>query len=571
MARLLGGRPITTEEQVKNDRHNPFVAAAVVAVLLVFIYLFTQVYQVVGLPSPEALADKAGLELNHVFDEDHNVDCDLTISFNRDRNYKNDDERLVFFCIVTLAFLCVYFLPLSYKREAIVFWFMVAVVILYGPHAAGGLLFAHLMVYLVFHPTNKKAFFVSMIACGLGIIAFSGDNYFNPKTFIPWLFLPVAYQYGLRPILLGKAKAASVCRTIAAQSSILIVFIGASIEGFSGYEWKVPLGVFLFFWHWQRVILYHVDYKDGHVPKDLPVSHYLSIFLNPAMIPSWTWSAYIGQGYAYISNNFLCQDKNRLVMAGLKIWGFSMLYLVFDRWFIYNLVDYLNDTFDFKLYTHIKSMVRHHVRGREMSTPTVLFTCIIDQSRWMLLWASVVHFKVGLWRIFGYNVDPHFNKPWLATNLANFWSRYAFHFRAFLVGAFYYPIFLRFFKKHLQIRVFVATMAAACVGNMIWGHMSENLYYEGLEWENILDYLPRWPYFLLLGLGISLVQVYLLRKKRNRKPWTWGWRILTDILAAYVTIQFYCLIHIYGRPVPGGSVWEYTRLLLIGLGIHLPS
>ena len=202
--------------------------------------------------------------------------------------------------------------------------------------------------------------------------------------------------------------------------------------------------------------------------------------------------------------------------------GFSLLYLIFDRWFIYNLVDYFEDTFDITLYTHIKSMVRYHVSGEDMSTPTVLFTCLIDQSRWMLLWASVVHFKVGLWRIFGYNVDPHFNRPWLATNLANFWARYAFHFRAFLVSAFYYPVFLRFFKKNLHLRVFVATMAAACVGNMIWGHMSENLFYEGLEWEYIVDYLPRWPYFLLLGLAISLVQVYLLRKKRNRKPWTWG-------------------------------------------------
>ena len=90
-------------------------------------------------------------------------------------------------------------------------------------------------------------------------------------------------------------------------------------------------------------------------------------------------------------------------------------------------------------------------------------------------------------------------------------------------------------------------MAAACVGNMIWGHMSENLYYNGLEWEHVLKYIPRWPYFILLGLGISLVQVYLLRKKRNRKPWTWGWRISTDILAMYVTIQFYCLIHIFGN------------------------
>ncbi len=113
MARLLGGRPITTEEQKKNDRHSPVAVASVVTVLLVYIYLFTQVYQVVGLPSPEALAAKTGLNLKFVFDDDHNVDCMILISFNKD--YSNDDERLVFFSVVLLAFLFVYFLPLKFN------------------------------------------------------------------------------------------------------------------------------------------------------------------------------------------------------------------------------------------------------------------------------------------------------------------------------------------------------------------------------------------------------------------------------------------------------------------------
>ncbi len=148
MARLLGGRPITTEEQKKNDRHCPVAVAAVVGVLLVYIYLFTQVYQVVGLPSPEALAATTGLNLDYVFDDDRNVDCNLIISFTR--KYNNDNERLIFFTVVTLAFLCVYFLPLEFKRPALVFWFLTAVILLYGWHAASGLLFAHLVVYLVF-------------------------------------------------------------------------------------------------------------------------------------------------------------------------------------------------------------------------------------------------------------------------------------------------------------------------------------------------------------------------------------------------------------------------------------
>ena len=569
MARLLGGRPIRPEEQEANDRHNVLAVTAVVAVLLLYIYFFTQAYEIVGLPSPEDLSYKAGLVLDDVFDDDHNIECNIVISFNKD--FSNDDERLVYFSSVLLAFISVYFLPVRFKRQAIVFWFLVAVILLYGVPAAGGLLFAHLVVYLTFHPSNERAKWVSLVAGGLAIFSFSGGDTVSTVSISIGLTVPIAYRYGIRPILLERPRAASVLRTIVAQASMLIVFMGAAIEGMSGFEWEVPLGIFLFFWHWQRVILYHIDYRDGHIPKDLPVSEYLSVFLNPAMIASWTWSAYIGQGYAYITNNFLCEDKNKLVVAGLKIWGISLLYLIFDLWFVYHLIDFLEDTFDITLFTHIRHMVRDHVEGDYLSTPTVLLTCLIDQFRWMLLWASVVHFKVGLWRVFGYNVDPHFNRPWLATNLATFWARYAFHFRAFLVSAFYYPVFFRFFKMNLHLRVFAATMAAAFFGNMAWGHMSENLFYNGLEWENVVEYLPRWPYFLLLGIAISLTQVYLLRRKRTRKPWTRGPRIVTDVLATYVTIQFYCLIHIFGRPVSDGTVWEYTRLFLIGLGIRLPS
>jgi hypothetical protein len=42
-----------------------------------------------------------------------------------------------------------------------------------------------------------------------------------------------------------------------------------------------------------------------------------------------------------------------------------------------------------------------------------------------------------------------------------------------------------------------------------------------------------------------------------------------DVLAAYGTLQFYGLIHVFFYRHYGGSTWNDTRLFLIGFGIHL--
>lgn len=567
MARLLGSRTISVEDQEKNNRHNPFIVLLVVGFLLLYLYLFSNVFQYLALPSPEEFAESRGIKIDHVFDDDHNVKSTLKISYAYD--YKSDFERLIFYVIVIGTFLTVYFLPVIYKRQAIITWYLIAVIALYNFQAAMGILFAHVIIYLTFHPSNKYSPIISFIAGLLFILAFAARNSALPLFLILGIVFPLSYITFLQNILLKNGKLASMMRSAAAQASVLIVLFGAVIQGLSGFEWKVPLGIFLFFWHWQRVILYHVDYKDGRVPKDISIIQYLSVFLNPAMIASWTWSAYIGQGYTYINNSFLSQDKNKLAVAGIKIWSIAMMYLIFDTWFINNISEVIRNTFDIEVFTRISSMVRFHVKGGEISSVTILVSCIVDQTRWMLLWASVVHFKVGLWRVLGYNVDPHFNKPWLSTNLANLWSRYAFHFRAFLVGAFYYPVFFKLKNLRMEYRVFLSTMAAAFIGNFVWGHVIENLFYDGLRMDSITSYMVRMPYFFLLGLAISISQVYLLKKKRNRKPWTWGPKIITDFLAMYLTIQYYCLIHIFARPVKGGTIWDNTELFLKAFGIDI--
>ena len=146
----------------------------------------------------------------------------------------------------------------------------------------------------------------------------------------------------------------------------------------------------------------------------------------------------------------------------------------------------------------ISSRSRSPANSR-MFQRTYFATTLLDVLRWLVLWGGVVHMKTGLWRICGYRVDAYFDKPWLSTNLVVFWGRFTFHYRAFLSRAFYYPVFFKVARKHLRVRVVVATLAATALGNLLWGHVAERLFYRGLEGRQVLEVLRTWPYFLLLG------------------------------------------------------------------------
>ena len=569
MPGLLGSQRATREQREQNAAHNSLlVVLSVLGMLALYAYLVTHVATAIGLPLPEEQARRAGLVLEHVFDDDHNVDSEIWIDYGNKR-FSNDDQRLVLFAVVAAAFLCAYFLPVRYKHASLVFWFLVAALVLFGLSALAGLLSSHLMIYLLFHtPPPRQRMAISAAAgalLGLALGELGGD--FGQA--LAWSLAAILFYGYVVPSLLWSPKVMSILRTLAIQSPLIVGLVGALAEGLRGAAWKLPLGVLLFFWQWMRLMMYHVDYKNGQVPQDLPLISYLSVFLSPAVLPNWTRCTTIGQGYAYLDNNFLAEDKNRLALDGVKIWGVALIYLVFGDWMRYLLVDLFSALGVNVHNANIRNLVCGFVKTGSATTASVLLTTLLDLVRWFMFWAVSTHFKTGLWRVFGYRMDPYFDRPWRATNLVSFWSRFTFHYREFLVRAFYYPVFFRWFKNHTRLRIVAATMAAACFGNLIWGHLAEVMYYRDIRFENIGYILQSWPYFVLLGLGISFTELYLLSKKSLRKPWTLDWRISFDLLATYLTVQFYALIHVFLTPCAGGTLTHYTRLFLIGLGFSL--
>lgn len=569
MPGLLTSSDVTDEQRRQNDRHSYAVVAATLALLCVYMYLFTPVAEYIGVPQPQQLAESLDLYIPYVFDRDLNVDTRLSVHQAREFAHI-DDSLLVLFAVVAVAFLCAYYLPLRYKQGSLALCTLIAIGILYTSEVAAALLLAHLLVYLVFHPGSKQGLWISAVAGFAGYWGFLSGGAPGLQILLA-LALPLLgmalYHYSIVPMLQHE-RLAAVLRTAVIHAAVLSICISLVIDGLGGDGFPVPLGLLLFFFQWARLVMYHIDYQDGLVPQSLTVDRYLAVFLSPGALPTWSWAVTIPQGYAYINNRFLGEDKNRIVIAGLKLLCVALLYLVFWLWAIRH-IETLFTSLGFEVHrTSVRVMVHRYTLGDEITTVSVLLTTILDIVETLLAFAGVVHFKVAVWRICGYNIEPYLNKPWLATNLMNLWTRYAYYYREFLVRAFYYPVFFRLSKLHASIRILIASLAAAGVGNLITHMMKQNLQH-GMHMQSVSYVLATWVYFLLLGIGIGVSVIFMRRRKRQRKPWTFDRWFALDLLAAYVTIQYFALIHIFARPTEDSSLGDLFALFMLGLGIDL--
>ncbi|MCF6271549.1 MAG: hypothetical protein L3J41_17710 [Melioribacteraceae bacterium] len=570
MAIFLSKSSLNNAERELNNSNNYYTVAAVIISLFILSYLLTNVYQTLSLPAPKTIAHEIGVDSKEIFDNQENVKSRFWVLWTKIYDY--DEERLMVFIIIAFCFLSIYFVPVKYKRQIMVGWFFVGFYFLYGIATTSGLLLGHLLVYLTFHPDNRESLYISPF---FGILFFTAFSDFNQTLFISLIEITLysiisfaLFFVVLKPYL-KKESNARIVRMVAIQGPFGFSVCAAILQGFTGSELLLPLGLIIFFLQWERLMVYQSDYNNGQVPKNISFMIYLSVFLSPAVLLNWSYNPYIGQGYSYMNDRFLNKDKNKIVLSGLKLWGFALLYIIIGNTVIQFLVTFFHDSLGIVVYPYVSKLVRLYVQGTPMTTETVLFSTLLDQVRFFLFIASIVHFKVGAWRVFGFDMDPQYNKPWMATNLSNFWTRYAFHFREFLSRIFYYPIFLKFFKNNFTLRLFVAVMASAAFGNLVWGHVPDRLWTKGLTWDGLINKLEAWPYYLLLGLSIFLTDLYLLKRKRKRKPWTFDKWIWTDFISVYLTIQFFALIHVFARPHPDGSLIDYVKLFLLGLGVEI--
>ncbi|MET0748837.1 MAG: hypothetical protein ABWY49_11675, partial [Rhizobium sp.] len=150
------------------------------------------------------------------------------------------------------------------------------------------------------------------------------------------------------------------------------------------------------------------------------------------------------------------------------------------------------------------------------------------------------HVAVAVLRMAGYAIPRNVVRPLSSRTLAEFWNRYYFYFKELLVDFFFFPAFLRYFKKQPKLRLAFATLCAACFGNCLL-HFTWNL--DLTLNYGLLGALQRFEsygvYSLLLAAGLIVSQL------RKAKPRPQDGFVRYDVVPRLGVGLFFCLIAVF--------------------------
>jgi D-alanyl-lipoteichoic acid acyltransferase DltB (MBOAT superfamily) len=186
---------------------------------------------------------------------------------------------------------------------------------------------------------------------------------------------------------------------------------------------------------------------------------------------------------------------------------------------------------------------------------------------WLSLAASfvLVVLQISIWghniiggvRLLGFHALRNTYAPFRARSIAEFWNRFYFYFKELLVDHFYYPAYLRYFKRSPRLRTVFATFAAAGFGNAFFHFVRDARFVAELGlWRALTGFQVYLFYSCLLATGISISQ---LRGKRRQASW-----IRTEVLSRVTIILFFGLVHIFNderRTVSLGAHFAFLSRL----------
>jgi hypothetical protein len=169
-----------------------------------------------------------------------------------------------------------------------------------------------------------------------------------------------------------------------------------------------------------------------------------------------------------------------------------------------------------------------------LSLVAVFFSNLLQASIWG-------HQIVACARMAGFRALRNTYRPLESRSLAEFWNRFYFYFKELLVDMFFYPTYLRYFKKHPRLRMAAATMMAACVGNAIFHFLRDiSVVGELGWWRAIASFQTYLFYTFVLGVSISISQLRAQRK--DDRSHSWLRRRLVPILCVSA---FYCVMRVF--------------------------
>lgn len=193
---------------------------------------------------------------------------------------------------------------------------------------------------------------------------------------------------------------------------------------------------------------------------------------------------------------------------------------------------------------------------------------------WLSLIYSVIHDAlqlcyggnavVAMARFAGFNLPRFMYKPLSSRTLVDFWNRYHYYFKEMLVDLFFFPTFLKYFKKHPRLRLIFATFMAAGVGNFLFHYLK---YANALYLYDIAAYTELFEsyifYCILLTIGICVSQ---FRINSGIKPKN---DILSKVISFVLIWGFVIGLYLFGNESLVFTFMERVKFMGILLGFNV--
>jgi hypothetical protein len=264
-----------------------------------------------------------------------------------------------------------------------------------------------------------------------------------------------------------------------------------------------------------------------------------------------------GKGAAYL-RKFEAKDDESLAVTRLKalklvVWGAMLtgLYL--------GLTDLINDRAGLPT---LHRAMELYAAGTPIPAyeawPSLVVHYLLDIA-FIAGWSHVV---VAIVRMAGYAIPRNTARPLSARTLAEFWNRYYFYFKELLVDFFFFPAFLRYFKKQPKLRVAFATLCAASFGNVLF-HFTWNL-------NLTLDYglLGAIRHFESYGVySLLLAGGLIVSQLRARKPKPEDGFLRYEVLPRIGVGLFFCLVAVFNETPELFSMHERIAFFLSLFGV----
>lgn len=268
------------------------------------------------------------------------------------------------------------------------------------------------------------------------------------------------------------------------------------------------------------------------------------------------------KGAAYLRK---IEAKNAEELAISQLKGIKLLYWAFILSIvlgIFKMVFYGRPFYNLALPVHLAipsvyDALAHTRSGEPYHWYINWAVVLVDFIKAMLTLSIWGHIIIATCRMAGFKALRNTWSPLQSKTIAEFWNRYYYYFKELLVEFFFYPTFLRFFKTRPRLRLFMATMAAAGLGNMLYHFFRDiHIIMELGIWGALKAFQVYVFYGLLLGTAIGLSQL----RNQHRKPNPHWFR--TYITAPVTVLGFFAISHIFGLPYPGYGLDVYFQFLM---------